>query len=205
MPSDAVTDPNEALKQKWDQRHASAEGIGDVAAVLAENIHLLPPAGDALDLACGRGASAIRLARAGLRITAWDLSPVAIERLNSAAREQRLAIAAEVRDVIARPPAPESFDLILVSYFLERALAPAIIQALRPGGLLFYQTFSVNAVSDCGPSNPAFRLQENELLKLFQPLKVRVYREEGRLGDCRFGTRDIAMLVAQKPGINDNF
>jgi SAM-dependent methyltransferase len=190
---------DDELRRKWDQRHRDAEGLGEVARVLTDNSYLLPVTGEALDLACGRGASALRLARAGLRVSAWDLSAVAIERLNSAAREQRVSIAAEVRDVIARPPEAESFDLILVSYFLERALAPAIIQALRPGGVLLYQTFSVNAVSDSGPSNPAFRLQENELLTLFQPLKVRVYREEGRLGECRQGIRDIAMLVAQKP------
>ena len=199
MPSDPIPDPHEALRQKWDQRHTSAAGVGEVAAVMAENIHLLPATGSALDLACGRGASAIRLAQAGLRVTAWDLSPVAIERLDSAAREQAVSVDAEVRDVIARPPEPESFDLILVSYFLERGLTPAIIRALRPGGLLFYQTFSIDAVSDCGPSNPAFRLQQNELLALFWPLKVVFYREEGRIGNGQLGTRDIAMLVAQKP------
>jgi tellurite methyltransferase len=194
-----MSESDGGLMRKWDRRHRDADGQGAVAVVLAENIHLLPAEGDALDLACGRGANAIRMARAGLRVTAWDLSAVAIERLNSAAREQRVSIAAEVRDVIALPPEPESFDLILVGYFLERALAPVLIRALRPGGLLLYQTFSVNAVSDNGPSNPAFRLQDNELLELFQPLRVRFYREEGRLGNCRLGIRDIAMLVAEKP------
>jgi len=199
MPSDLMSESDGELMRKWDRRHRDADGPGAVAGVLAENIHLLPAEGDALDLACGRGANAIRMAQAGLRVTAWDWSAVAIERLNSAAREQRVSIAAEVHDVIALPPEPVSFDLILVGYFLERALAPALMQALRPGGLLMYQTFSVNAVSDNGPSNPAFRLQENELLELFQPLRVRFYREEGRLGNCRSGIRDIAMLVAEKP------
>lgn len=96
-------------------------------------------------------------------------------------------------------PGPGSFDLILVSYFLERALAPAIIQALRPGGLLFFETFCVDAVSDSGPSNPAFRLGRNELLALFRPLEVVFYREEGRIGETRLGVRDIAQLVARKP------
>jgi hypothetical protein len=88
--------------------------------------------------------------------------------------------------------------VIVVSHFLDRSLAPAIIAALRPGGLLFYQTFSRVAVTDRGPEDPAFRLAENELLELFKPLKVRIYREEGRLGDTSQGWRDIAMLVAEK-------
>lgn len=186
------------LTRKWDRRHESADGPGQVPMVLEQNLHLLPPAGDALDIACGRGAGAVRLAMAGMRVSAWDLSGVAIERLRRAACEKGLQIAAEVRDVVARPPHPASFDLILVSYFLERTLAKSIIQALRPGGLLFYQTFSREAVSESGPANPAYRLADNELLQLFSPLRVRFYREEGRLGDTGRGIRDIAMLIAEK-------
>ncbi|WP_240905903.1 hypothetical protein [Thiorhodococcus mannitoliphagus] len=71
--------------------------------------------------------------------------------------------------------------------------------ALRPGGLLLYQTFSREAVTDRGPSNPDYRLAPNELLRLFPGLIVRAYRDEGCVGDTRRGTRDIAFLVAQAP------
>jgi len=187
------------LRNKWNQRHSEALDAGQVAHVLQKNLHLLPSSGRALDLACGRGASALCLAACGLEVSAWDISPVAIDRLKAEAREQGLEIAAEVRDVIACPPPPETYDAILVSYFLERSLAPAIIDALRPGGLLYYQTFTRLSVSTCGPANPAYRLADNELLGLFEALRVRCYREEADLGDTRQGIRDIAMLVAQKP------
>lgn len=173
-----------------------------MAEVLAQNTHLLPAKGDALDLACGRGANALHLATAGLRVSAWDLSPVAIDRVILTAERQGVEITAEVRDVVLQPPAPDSFDVILVSYFLERTLAPFLIESLRPGGLLFYQTFTREAVSDCGPRNPAYRLAENELLQLFQSLRVRCYREEGRLGDIDRDCRDIAMLVAQRISVD---
>ena len=114
------------------------------------------------------------------------------------AEAQGVTIQAEVRDVAAKPPESGGFDVILVSYFLERKLASALIDALRPGGLLFYQTFTRATVADCGPSNPEFRLADNELLELFRPLRVRVYREEGRAGDLNCGWRDLAMLVAEK-------
>lgn len=188
----------DTLKQRWDQRHAEAVDLGQVAGVLAENLHLLPATGEALDLACGRGASALQLARAGLRVTAWDLSSVAIGRLSRGAQEQGVPVVAEVRDVIANPPPADRFDIILVSYFLERSLAPALMAALRPGGLLFYQTFSRIAVSNDGPSNPTYRLGDNELLQLFRPLNLRLYREEGRLGDTARGCRDIAMLIGER-------
>jgi SAM-dependent methyltransferase len=191
-------DESDGLRAKWDRRHGEAAEIGEPAGVLTENAHLLPGRGRALDLACGRGANALFLAAAGLETHAWDLSPVAIERLGRAAVERGLSLSAEVRDVIARPPPAASFDLIVVSYFLERRLAPALADALRPRGLLLYETFVREAVSDCGPSNPAFRLDDNELLRLFAGLRVRFYREEGRIGDPARGYRDLAMLVAEK-------
>src|SRR5882724_1266274 len=46
--------------------------------VLVENVHLLPTHGRALDVACGLGAGSIFLARHGLKVVAWDISPVAI-------------------------------------------------------------------------------------------------------------------------------
>jgi SAM-dependent methyltransferase len=155
-----------------------------------------------LDLACGLGGNALLLGERGLEVDAWDLSPVAIERLAQAAAAGGIRVHTAVRDVLTRPPEPDSFDLILVSHFLERGLAPAIAAALRPAGLLFYQTFTREAVSDCGPANPAYRLATNELLGLFPDLVVRYYREEGRVGDLHLGTRDIAQLIAQRPPLN---
>lgn len=187
------------LRAKWDKRYSDSNPYPPPAAVLSENLHLLPRRGLALDLACGLGANALWLAERGLDVVARDLSPVAIERLEREAAARGLRIEARVRDVCALPPEPGAFDVILVSHFLERDLAPALMDALRPGGLIFYQTFSREAVTNCGPSNPAFRLAGNELLDLFRPLLVRFYREEGRAGDPGRGTRDIAQLIAQKP------
>jgi len=189
------------LLQKWNRRHAEAEGRGQVAAVLEQNIHLAVPGCRALDLACGRGANALFMAEQGLQVTAWDLSPVAIGRLQEEAREAGVTIDGRVRDVIQSPPEPASFDLILVSFFLHRPLAPAISQALKPGGLLYYQTYSRAAVSSEGPSSAEFRLDDNELLALFPDLRVRVYREERLLGDTRQGWRDMAMLVAERASV----
>ncbi|MES9897872.1 MAG: methyltransferase domain-containing protein [Sedimenticola sp.] len=191
-------DDTKQLAEKWNRRYAEADGSGEPARVLTENIHLLTPGGKALDLACGRGANALIMAENGLDVTAWDLSPVAIERLRSDAEAAGLQVTAEARDVISQPPVAASFDFILVSHFLERSLVSAIIAALKPGGLLFYQTFSQSAVSDSGPANPDFRLADNELLTLFQPLRPRFYREERKLGDIARGCRDLAMLVAEK-------
>jgi len=197
--SDGEADPgNRSLCQKWDSRYLNSERIPAAPAVLLENRHLLPATGDALDLACGLGSGALLLAEEGLDATAWDLSPVAIAKLAGEAERRGLAVRAMTRDIQVYPPVPASFDIVLVAHFLDRALAPAIAAALRPGGLLFYQTFTREAVNDRGPSNPQYRLAANELLRLFPGLLVRFYREEGRVGDVERGTRDLAMLVAQR-------
>ncbi len=190
---------SEELRRKWDARHRSAELTRPPCTVLEKNAHLLPAKGRALDLACGLGRNALFLARRGLDVDAWDISPVAVQRLGAFARQQALRVRPEVRDAGSAPPHADSYDVIVVSFFLHRALAPRISAALRAGGLLFYQTFTAERVDDSGPANPDFRLGPNELLTLFSALRVLVYREEGRVGDTRQGVRNEAMLVAMRP------
>jgi len=186
------------LREKWNGRYRDTERVPCPAQVLADNLHLLPKRGRALDLACGLGANALLLAERGLEVSAWDLSPVAIERLRRESVRLGLKIDTQVRDVQRLPPRPDSFDVIVVSHFLDRSLASPIWHALKPGGLLVYQTFTREAVTDSGPSNPEYRLGRNELIRLFPGAIVRFYREEGRVGDPTKGTRDLAMLVAQR-------
>jgi tellurite methyltransferase len=190
---------DQQLRVKWDERHGDSHKQPAVARVLEENLHLLPTSGRALELACGLGGNALVLAAQGLDVCAWDLSPVAIQRLQGFAKTAGVTnLRAEVRDVEAAPPTPDSFDVIVVSYYLERSLIPHLMRALKPEGLIFYQTFTRLAVSEAGPSNSEFRLEDNELLTLFGELKARFYREENRLGDLTQGVRDVAMLVAER-------
>ena len=184
---------------KWDRIYTDGAGkSADPCHVLSSHAHLLPPAGDALDLACGRGANALYLAARGYNTRAWDISAVATQRLADLSRQRGLPLTAQQRDVTADPPEPASFDIIVVSRFLDRSLTPAICAALREHGLLFYQTFIQEKVSDFGPHNPAYRLQANELLYLFSPLHLIYYHEEGGVGDTGQGFRNEAMLIAQK-------
>ncbi|HEB63805.1 MAG TPA: methyltransferase domain-containing protein [Gammaproteobacteria bacterium] len=189
-----------ATQEKWNKIYSSAESVGDAVAVLKENSHLLPAQGQALELACGMGRNALFLARQGLETAAWDISDVAIQRLNEEAKAQNFSAGfhAQIRDVVKEPMLPNSFDVIVVSYFLDRSLMPAIQDALRPGGLLFYQTFSRLQVDESGPRNPDFRLADNELLSLFSQMRLLVYREEGCVGDCEKGFRNEVKMVAQK-------
>jgi len=189
---------DQTTQDKWDKRYREAGLPGAPAAVLLENIHLLPRHGTALDLACGLGANSLLLAERGLQINAWDISPVAIEKLRAIAVERQLPIVAEIKDALRDPIPAAQFDVVVVAHYLERALTHAIIGALKVGGLLFYQTFTRTAVSVEGPQKDEWRLADGELLTMFAPLRPVVYREEGRIGDISQGWRNKALLVAVK-------
>lgn len=91
-----------------------------------------------------------------------------------------------------------AFDVIVVSLFLDRTLTDGIIAALKPGGILYYQTYTLEKIGQKGPGNPDYLLAENELLSLFSPLRIVYYRENGRIGDVNLGLRNEAQLIACK-------
>lgn len=186
---------------KWDAFYRDREEPGDLAQVLTDYAHLVPSTGRCLDLACGLGANSLWLARRGLDVEAWDISPIAIDKLTGFAEAEGLTVNARVKDVSAGIITMNAYDCIFVGHYLDRiGLPPKIMGGLRPGGMLFYQTFTRTKVDGSGPSNPAYLLGENELLRLFHSLVVRVFRDEGTSGDVTTGLRNQSCLVAQKPG-----
>ena len=185
-----------AAAAKWNARYRyGGDTVPPPAEVLSRHERLLPSPvredgtrRDALDLASGRAGNAERLAALGFRAAAWDVSDAVVEAVR-ARRGGGRTIEARARDVVAEPPEPGSFDVVVVARFLERALCPAIAAALRPGGTLLYQTFTA------GLSNPDFLLGPNELLDLFPNLEVLAYREPP---PCARGRAEAA-LVARRP------
>ncbi len=187
-----------AQATKWDQRYQAAERPNAAALVLQQNRHLLPPGGTALELACGLGGNALLLAEQGLHTSAWDLSATALDKLKVFARERQLLINTRLADLEREAPTVNQYDVICVTAYLQRPLCPRICAALKPGGLLFYQTFTAAKVHNGGPTNPAFLLLPGELLRLFEALEPLAYREEKDCGDTSQGLRGQAYLVAQK-------
>jgi 2-polyprenyl-3-methyl-5-hydroxy-6-metoxy-1,4-benzoquinol methylase len=189
----------EAVRQKWNNRYDSVHVPNQISEVLERNQHLLNGQGRALDLACGLGGNALRLSELGYESHAWDISDAAIAKVQEFARERQLNLQTRQCDVSQVRLEKESFDVIIVSRFLIREMAANIVAALKPDGLLFYQTFIQERTQvDEGPNNTQFRLEKNELLTMFSGLLIRFYREEGLIGDVSRGFRNEAMLVAQK-------
>jgi len=192
---DAVN--QEEIELKWNHIYNNADSTLAVD-VLIQNEFLLPKKGLSLDLACGLGANALFLAEKGLESHAWDISAVALEKLQKTAKEKTLKVT--VKQVYIEPASlPKNiFDVIVLGHFLDRSLCNAIMDALKPNGLLFYQTYVRDKIGAVGPKNPAYLLARNELLKLFNPLNVVVYREDSLVGNLDFGERNEALFIGQK-------
>jgi tellurite methyltransferase len=161
---------------------------------LQDHADLLPRSGHALDVACGRGRHALWLAAHGLSVLALDRNADAIREVHDAAVSTGLPIVAETRDLEAGSPSlgTAAFDVIVALHYLHRPLFPALLDALRPGGLLIYETFTRAQALRGKPTNPDFLLEEGELWRLVQPLEIVDYREG------LFEEREVASVVARR-------
>ncbi len=147
-----------------------------------------------LDVAAGDGRHARWLAARGCRVSAIDRAPAALEAL-------RLIPGIEVLDADIEaapwPLAPASFDVLLVTNYLHRPLFPVLATALRPGGLLIYETFMAGNERYGRPSSPAFLLREGELLEAFADFRVLAFEQGLRQGTV---PRVVQRLLALAPG-----
>jgi tellurite methyltransferase len=168
---------------------------------LAESARLAEAAtrGPVVDLACGRGRHALAAAELGARVLGLDRSPTLLRELRAEARSRHLPLLPVRTDLETPhgiPVRSGSCGAILVFRFLFRPLARCIYEALAPGGLLLYESFTIRQ-RDLGqkPTNTAFLLQEEELPELFGALQILSYWE-----GLTEGPRPEAMarLVARK-------
>ncbi len=143
---------------------------------LVEQAAWLPRSGRALDVACGSGRNALFLADRGLEVVGLDRDEEALDRAAERARARSLEVTWRAQELEQGwRPELDAWDLILVSRFLFRPLLPALGPALRPGGRLFYSTFSRDQRAFGRPHREDFLLAPNELLEACRGLRVRHY------------------------------
>jgi rhodanese-related sulfurtransferase len=166
------------------------------SAWLLDNADLLQRGGRVLDVACGRGRHALLLAGAGFEVTAIDRNAEAIARLRAMADRLGFPITTQVIDLEADPPidlGSHEYDTVLGFRYLHRPLMPALKEAVKPGGRIFYETFTRRQAERGHPRNPAFLLDEDELPRLMAPFEILRSREGEIEGQF------IASIVAERP------
>ncbi|HEU5408160.1 MAG TPA: dihydroneopterin aldolase [Nitrospira sp.] len=174
------------------------------AEFLVRQLHRLPK-GKVLDVASGSGRHALFLASLGYQVEAVDRDEQALAQLSAVARARHLTgINLQVLDLEQPSHEPnlghEAYDVILVFFYLNRPLFPHLIDALKPGGVLLYETFTVdNHVQHRHPKRREFCLASCELLSLTPDLHVLHYDEGLHEGTSRSESVYTAQLAAQKP------
>ncbi len=128
--------------EQWDARYAERDQVwsgapnGTLVAELDGRA-----AGRALDVGCGEGADAIWLAGQGWRVTATDISAVALDRARRAAQVAAVEVDWRLVDIADGPPEPGGFDLVTTHYPALRhtddgAAIRGLLGAVAPGGTL---------------------------------------------------------------------
>lgn len=127
-----------------------------LSAWLLRWLPLLPAGGSALDLACGSGRHANRLAEAGLRVTAVDRSPGLLDpRVDGLQAD------------LEQGPWPLSgrrFDVVLVTNYLWRPRMAELLACVDDWYL--HETFAIGQEQLGRPRNPAYLLRPGELLEV---------------------------------------
>jgi SAM-dependent methyltransferase len=178
--------------------------ISPPAQFLVDSLATLPK-GKALDVAAGAGRNSLYLAEHDFAVHAIDRNSEVLLALQSAARERRLTQVTTALVDLETPPfgedafPAETYDVVIVFYYLFRPLFPLLLRTLKPGGMLVYETFLLeNYLRHQRPRPKEFCLATNELVTLTQGLSVLHYDEgEGRRSEGKADSFT-ARLLARK-------
>jgi tellurite methyltransferase len=172
---------------KWNSKYK--ERLNDVTVpepnTRLKNLAPYLMGGTALDLACGLGGNSLFLAQLNYNVDAIDLSDVAVNYLQQLATEQRLSIHPRLEDLTEMDSLQlkkNSFDLVVITYYLDRALFPLVKSLIKDNGYFFMETYYLSPNTDnLGVSNQ-YKLQPGELLEEFRDWNVLYYEENQQDG-----------------------
>ena len=145
---------------------------------------LVPNDAWVLDLAAGSGRHGRHLMRQGCGAVFIDRNTDALEDLVDV--PNTIVVKADLEDG-SNPFGPGgpleamTFEAVIVVNYLFRPLMACLINAITPGGVLIYETFSRGNEEYARPRNPDHLLRSGELLNLVDGRLQVVAYEHGRL------------------------
>lgn len=178
-------------KERWNKRFQE-KPFRDYVEPIIEKYITNANIGYALDIACGQGRNTHFLVEKGFKVDAVDLSDYAL----SCVRDENNIHKIEA-DLDEYNLEKNKYDLIVNMNYLNRRFYHQIKEALRPDGLLIFETFIIAHGDFDNPQNPEYLLRENELLHAFIGLDI-VYYEERDDINLRNEKTSVASLVAKK-------
>ncbi len=133
---------------------------------IVRHLSALPVPGRALDLACGGGRHARYLLDRGYSVTLIDRDISGVADLAPHPATELLQV--DLEDGSPWPLAGMEFDLVVVTNYLHRPIFDKLLECVRPGGVLLYETFAEGNEKYGRPSNPDFLLRPGELRERVQ-------------------------------------
>lgn len=126
-----------------------------------------------LDLACGTGRHALAAAALGATVVAVDRDPGRLKQGRAEATRHQHAIEWIEADLEKAWPDFGVFDVVLLFNYLDRPRMPRVVDAVKPGGILLFETFlEVQRQLGWGPEQDAHLLKYGESSSLVAPLTV---------------------------------
>jgi 2-polyprenyl-3-methyl-5-hydroxy-6-metoxy-1,4-benzoquinol methylase len=176
---DSKTKWNSKYKERLDQWNEPV--VNPRLLNLAASLH----GGRALDIACGLGANSLFLALLNYQVEAMDISDVAINFVHEQARRNQLSIHPLVCDLTELETinwVKNSFNLVVMTYYLDRTLFPVVKSLIQQDGYFFMETFYQTSKKQQEGVSSQYKLQSNELLSEFSDWKIVFFEENEQEG-----------------------
>jgi SAM-dependent methyltransferase len=144
-PGDLTGHPDQV---RWNARYRGGfEASFEPHPLAVQALSLPLPDGPVADLACGPSGSALLAAAAGRRVTAVDISQVALDLLAAEARRRDLGHLIEPvhADLATWRPERGGYALVLGTGYWDRAVFAVAARAVAPGGALGWEAFTADA------------------------------------------------------------
>lgn len=199
--------------RQWDDRYSRADGFlfgREPNGWLAQSSRWLKPRSRILCVGDGEGRNGTWLAAQGHRVVAFDISPVAIDRLRAFASERGVQVDARVSSLDDWTWEPDRFDAV-VAVFIQFAspaararLFQSVCSAVEPGGLLIIEGYGLRQLRyRTGGPGVAENLYTMGLInQAFQGWHVIASRDidqELREGTAHVGRSHLISAVLKKP------
>lgn len=174
-------------RTKWNRKHNERMNHLEEPAPNAKLRNLSPylTGGLALDLACGLGGNSLFLSRLNYQVQAIDISDVAVNYIQELADKQKLTINARLADLTDIPKLhlkKSSFNLVLITYYLDRSIFPFVKSIIKENGYFFMETFYMSPQNENQGVSNQYKLQPGELLAEFGDWKVLFFEENEQEG-----------------------
>lgn len=171
------------IRDKWNEKHSERliQKKETAPNPRLESLSDYLSMGTALDLACGLGGNSMFLAQRGYQVQAIDISDVAIDYVREQAAREQLSIDAEVGD-LTDMQLTNLYDLIVITYFLDRKLFPIVKNLIKKQGYFFMETYYQSPQNETQKISNQFKLQSNELIAEFKDWNILYFEENEKEG-----------------------